>query len=55
MQENEPFENRHLVNCHGERLSGFLSDDQSEALKLVDYNPDNILYGEELEKAFDSD
>ena len=55
MQENEPFENRHLVNRHGERLSDYLPDDQSEALKLVDYSSDNILYGEELEKAFDSD
>jgi hypothetical protein len=55
MQENEPFENRHLVNRHGERLSDYLPDDQSEALKLVDYSSDNILYGEELEKTFDSD
>jgi hypothetical protein len=32
-----------------------LPDDKEEALKLVDNDSDNILYGEELEKAFDSD
>jgi hypothetical protein len=55
LQENEPIETGHLVNRHGEHLSDYLRDDQSEALKLVDSDSDNILYGEELQKAFDSD
>lgn len=36
-------------------LSDYLPDDQEAALALVGNNYDNILYGEELEKAFDSD
>ncbi len=36
-------------------LSEYLPDDQEAALALVGNNYENILHGEELEKAFDSD
>jgi hypothetical protein len=39
----------------GSNLSDYLPDDKEEALKLVENDSDNILCGEELEKAFDSD
>ncbi|KAL7480601.1 hypothetical protein ACHAW6_006278 [Cyclotella cf. meneghiniana] len=40
---------------HSPTLSDYLPDDQEAALALVGNNYDNILHGEELEKAFDSD
>ncbi|KAL7520454.1 hypothetical protein ACHAWX_005565 [Stephanocyclus meneghinianus] len=40
---------------HSPTLSEYLPDDQEAALALVGNNYDNILHGEELEKAFDSD
>jgi hypothetical protein len=39
----------------GSRLSDYLPDNKKEALKFVDNDSDNILCGEELVKAFDSD
>ncbi|KAL3784243.1 hypothetical protein HJC23_013530 [Cyclotella cryptica] len=55
-----PGEDHHATNsdkCRGRSptLSDYLPDDQEAALALVGNNYDNILHGEELEKAFDSD
>ena len=44
--ENKATEYSHLVDRYGQRLSDY---------SFVDYDSDKILYGEELEKAFDSD
>lgn len=57
---SNPGENDHSTDCasgrnHSPTLSEYLPDDQEAALALVGNNYDNILYGEELEKAFDSD
>ncbi|KAL7484159.1 hypothetical protein ACHAW6_009806 [Cyclotella cf. meneghiniana] len=57
---NNVGEDNHSTNSaqgsgHSPTLSEYLPDDQEAALALVGNNYDNILHGEELEKAFDSD
>ena len=60
MKKNNVGEDNHSTNTtqvrgHSPTLSDYLPDDQEAALALVENNYDNILHGEELEKAFDSD
>ena len=43
------------VNTQSPTLSDYLPDDQEAALALVGNNYSNILHGDELERAFDSD
>jgi hypothetical protein len=60
MKQSNSGENNHATNythsrSHSRALSDYLPDDREAALALVRNNYDNILHGEELEKAFDSD
>eukprot|EP00804_Cyclotella_cryptica_P010971 CCRYP_016686-RC/>CCRYP_016686-RC protein AED:0.38 eAED:0.37 QI:0/1/0/1/1/1/2/0/279 len=61
IKRSNPGENNHSPSSnrirghHTRTLSDYLPDDQEAALALVGNNYDNILHGEELEKAFDSD
>ena len=60
MKKNYFGEDNHSTNSTQGRgrsptLSDYLPDDQEAAVALVGNNYDNILNGEELEKAFDSD
>jgi hypothetical protein len=60
MEKINAWEDNHSTNSTKSRgrsptLSEYLPDDQEAALALVGNNYDNILHGDELEKAFDSD
>eukprot|EP00804_Cyclotella_cryptica_P026313 CCRYP_007652-RA/>CCRYP_007652-RA protein AED:0.39 eAED:0.39 QI:137/1/0.5/1/1/1/2/0/262 len=61
MKQSNSGENSHSTCSSNRRkqhirtLSDYLPDDQEAALALVGNNYDNILPGDELEKAFDSD
>jgi hypothetical protein len=46
---------RNVIKSQPGQLSDYLPDDRREALELVGYNYENILAGEELERAFDED
>ncbi|KAL7522722.1 hypothetical protein ACHAWX_007393 [Stephanocyclus meneghinianus] len=44
-----------VITSQPGQLSDYLPDDRREALELVGYNYENILAGEELQRAFDED